>query len=106
MRKLDVFNHFFPDRYFKKMMDVAPTHKDMGKRIRNIPELHDLDARFRVMDQFDDYQQILSMPSPPIEVMAGPHVRRPIWHGSATTDLPISSGDIPIAFQASWRRCP
>jgi hypothetical protein len=47
MRKLDVFNHFFPERYFEKMIDVAPTHKDMGKRIRNIAELHDLDARFR-----------------------------------------------------------
>ena len=54
------------------MTDVAPMHKDMGKRIRNIAELHDLDARFRVMDRFDDYQQILSMPSPPIEVFAGP----------------------------------
>jgi uncharacterized protein len=72
MRKLDVFNHFFPDRYFKKMMDVAPTHKDMGKRIRNVPLLHDLEARFRVMDQFGHYQQILSMPSPPLEVLAGP----------------------------------
>jgi predicted TIM-barrel fold metal-dependent hydrolase len=72
MRKLDVFNHFFPHRYFEKMTDLAPTHKDMGKRIRNIAELHDLDARFRVMDRFDDYQQILSMPSPPIEVFAGP----------------------------------
>src|SRR6476660_1333388 len=72
MRKLDVFNHFFPERYFEKMLDVAPTHKDMGKRIRHIAELHDLDARFRVMDRFDDYQQILSMPSPPIEVFAGP----------------------------------
>jgi predicted TIM-barrel fold metal-dependent hydrolase len=73
MRKLDIFNHFFPDQYFKRMLDVAPTHKDMGKRIRNIPELHDLDARFRVMDQFRDYQQILSMPSPPLEVLFGPH---------------------------------
>ena len=72
MRKLDVFNHFFPDRYFEKMLQVAPTHKDMGKRIRNVRELHDLDARFRVMDEFRDYQQILSMPSPPVEALAGP----------------------------------
>jgi len=72
MRKLDVFNHFFPDRYFRKMLEVAPAHQDMGKRVRNIPALRDLDARFRVMDQFDDYQQILSMPSPPIEAFAAP----------------------------------
>jgi len=73
MRKLDVFNHFFPERYYAKMLEVAPTHKDMGKRIRNIPLLHDLDGRFRVMDEFGgDYQQILSLPSPPIEALAGP----------------------------------
>ena len=72
MRKLDVFNHFFPDRYFRKMLDVAPAHQDMGKRVRNLPALRDLEARFRVMDEFDDYQQILSMPSPPIEAFAGP----------------------------------
>jgi predicted TIM-barrel fold metal-dependent hydrolase len=72
MRKLDVFNHFFPHRYFEQMMALAPDHKDMGKRIRNIPQLRDLDARFRVMDEFDDYQQILSMPSPPLEAFAAP----------------------------------
>ena len=46
MRKLDVFNHFFPDPFFKKMMQVAGAHKDMGKRVRNVPMLTDLDARF------------------------------------------------------------
>jgi hypothetical protein len=105
MRKLDVFNHFFPERYFEKMIDVAPTHKDMGKRIRNIAELHDLDARFRVMDRFDDYQQILSMPSPPIEVFAGPR---------EATDLTRIGNDgfaelvrrYPDRFPASWRRSP
>src|SRR4051812_30721660 len=45
----------------------------MGKRVRNIPLLHDVDARLRVMDAFGgDYQQILSMPSPPLEAIAGP----------------------------------
>src|SRR5258705_161361 len=67
MRKLDVFNHFFPEAYYRRMLEIAPSHKDMGKRIRNIPLLHDLDGRFRVMDGFGDgYQQILSLPTPPI----------------------------------------
>jgi aminocarboxymuconate-semialdehyde decarboxylase len=73
VRKLDIFNHFFPERFYQSMMEVAPAHKDMGKRIRNIPLLHDLDGRLRVMDEFgDDYQQILSLPSPPLEALAGP----------------------------------
>lgn len=54
------------------MLDVAPHHKDMGKRSRSLPQLRDLDVRFRVMDGFGDYQQVLSLPTPPIEALAGP----------------------------------
>lgn len=70
MRKLDVFNHIYPKPYFDLMMAVAPTFKDIGKRMRNIPMLVDLDERFRVMDRFADYQQVLSIATPPIEVFS------------------------------------
>jgi aminocarboxymuconate-semialdehyde decarboxylase len=70
--KIDVFNHIFPRPFFAKMLEVAPHHADMGKRSRDIPLLTDLDARFRVMDEFGDYRQILSLASPPIEAYAGP----------------------------------
>jgi len=73
VRKLDAFTHLFPARFFERMAAMAPAHKDMGKRVRNIPLLHDVDARLRLMDAFgDDYQQLLSMPSPPLEAIAGP----------------------------------
>jgi len=72
--KIDVFNHIFPRRFFDKLNEVSPDYKDMGKRSRNIPALFDLDLRFKMMDQFGDYQQIISIASPPIEVMAGPDV--------------------------------
>src|SRR4029077_15285562 len=39
--------------------------------MRNIPMLADLDVRFRVMDTFgEDYQQVFSLPTPPIEGFA------------------------------------
>lgn len=73
--KIDVFNHLLPARYFDKMMEIAPAHADIGKRVREVPTLYDLDARFRMMDEFGDgYRQILSMPNPPPEAMAGPDV--------------------------------
>jgi predicted TIM-barrel fold metal-dependent hydrolase len=72
MRKLDVFNHIYPKPYFERMMTVAPDYKDIGKRMRNVPMLIDLDVRFRVMDGFEEYQQVLSIATPPIEAYAPP----------------------------------
>ena len=72
MRKIDIFTHIYPVDFFAKLMKVAGTFKDVGKRSRGVPMLVDLDERFRVMDRFDDYQQVLSLPTPPLEVMAGP----------------------------------
>ena len=72
--KIDIFNHIFPQRFYEKMMEVAPRYKDMGKRARNIPALFDLDLRFKMMDQFGDYCQIISIASPPIEAMVGPEI--------------------------------
>ncbi len=71
--KIDIYNHIFPEPYWKFMIEVAGDYKDLGKRVRNIPMLADLDERFRVMDSFgEDYRQVLSIPAPPPEVLAGP----------------------------------
>jgi len=72
--KIDVFNHIFPIRFFDKLNEVAASHKDMGKRSRDVRALFDLDLRFKMMDLFGDYRQIISIASPPIEVMASPEI--------------------------------
>jgi len=46
----------------------------MGKRARNIPALFDFDLRFKMMDQFGAYCQIISLASPPLEGLAGPDI--------------------------------
>ncbi|MDE2166992.1 MAG: amidohydrolase [Alphaproteobacteria bacterium] len=74
MLKIDIFNHIFPVKFYDRMLTVAGHLKDMGKRVRQIPMMVDLDERFRVMDRFDEYCQVLSIASPPLEVMAGPDV--------------------------------
>lgn len=68
MRKIDIFNHVLPMRFFERIGD----HKDIGKRMRGVPMLFDLDTRLRVMDKFADYVQVLSAGMPPIEALAGP----------------------------------
>ncbi len=70
--KLDAFNHLFPKPFFQKFIDV-PGAKDMGKRVKNMATIMDLDARFKVMDEFDEYSQVISLPQPPIESLGGPN---------------------------------
>ncbi len=72
--KLDVFNHIFPQRYYDRMLEVVPDGRDMNKRVRAIPSIVDLDARFRIMDTFPDYAQVICLPQPPIESLAKPPV--------------------------------
>jgi uncharacterized protein len=72
--KIDIFAHIFPQAAFDKWFQAAPNLKDMGKRVRNVPVLFDLDLRFRVMDRFGEYRQVISMASPPLETFAGPEV--------------------------------
>ncbi len=72
--KLDIFNHIFPKRYYDKMLEVVPDGRDMNKRVRAIPSIVDLDDRFRIMDKFPDYAQVICLPQPPVESLGGPAV--------------------------------
>src|SRR6185312_15593021 len=71
---IDIYCHIFPDRYFQEMTRVAPNLENIGKRLRGVTKLFDLDARFREMDEFGDYRQIISLPNPAIEDIAAPDV--------------------------------
>jgi len=68
MMKIDVFNHFFPPAFFKKWEETVPDDKNLVKRMKDIPSVYDLDIRFSHMDKFENYVQILSLPSPPMEL--------------------------------------
>ena len=71
MKTFDVFTHFMPPRYFQKFQEVAPD-QGMFRRSMQVKPIWDLDARFRLMDEFSDYRQVISLGSPPIETFAGP----------------------------------
>ncbi|MEX0753321.1 MAG: amidohydrolase family protein [Xanthobacteraceae bacterium] len=76
MRYIDAFNHFFPKRLWDKMLASEGAARDIGKRMRGIPCIYDLDERFRIMDLFKDknYTQILSLGMPPLEALGTPRV--------------------------------
>jgi predicted TIM-barrel fold metal-dependent hydrolase len=65
--KIDVFNHIFPRPFFERLREVV-ANRDRIKRWLHIPFLHDLDVRFRMLEEFGpDYRQVLSLSAPPIE---------------------------------------
>ncbi|TMJ09762.1 MAG: amidohydrolase [Bacillati bacterium ANGP1] len=72
MTRIDISAHILPKRYFDAVMAAAPAGFYMQKRVSAIPTLVDLDARFRILDRFDDYVQVLSLALPPVEAVASP----------------------------------
>jgi aminocarboxymuconate-semialdehyde decarboxylase len=67
MHYIDAFNHFFPKRFFDGLVETPAAQKDMGKRVRGIPALYDIEERLRVVDSFPDYSQVLSLGMPAID---------------------------------------
>ncbi len=67
MIKIDAFNHVLPEPFLKALPGgsryVPSKQGSEGDRLA----LHDLDTRFRIMDRFDAYAQIISMAEPPVE---------------------------------------
>src|SRR5215472_6157856 len=72
VRYIDAYNHFFPKRYYDALLETPAGTKDLGKRVRGIPALSNLDERRRVVEMFDDYAQVLSLGLPAVERLWGP----------------------------------
>ena len=66
MRYIDAFNHFFPMGFFERIGT-----QDLGKRMRGIPAIYDIEKRLRIVESFDGYAQVLSL-AMAVEAVAGP----------------------------------
>lgn len=80
--RIDVFCHVLPKRYEEErwkraekthFVEHSPSHMKYvrgGKApLVNYQVLIDLDTRFRMMDEFGDYRQVISVASPPVEAV-------------------------------------
>ncbi len=105
MRYIDAFNHFFPKRYYDALLETPAGAKDLGKRVRGIPALSDIDQRLRVVEQFHDYTQVLSHGLPPVERLLGPGQVARDGARSPMTASPRSSPSIPSTSSAIRRCC-
>ena len=74
--KIDIFTHIFPKSCLSKMRKAAPDELARRKRTSDTiyPSIVDLDERFRIMDMFDEYVQVICLGWPPIEVFGPPPV--------------------------------
>ena len=68
---IDVFNHFMPPAYLDRLAKLAPDHIAVTGFPRLKP-LVDVDARRRLLDQFDDLRQVICLANPPLELVALP----------------------------------
>ncbi len=101
--KIDIFPHIFPRTFNDKMMSIPERAGNMQKRVREIPVMVDLDLRFRIMDQFPGYRQVLTLASPPLEALMeskdSPELARIANDGMA--ELVAKHPDRFVAFSAS-----
>ena len=68
--RIDAYTHFFPAKYFQALMDSKVP--DIGKRVAEVPSIHNVDVRRKVVGSFPDYKQIISVALPPIGTWAPP----------------------------------
>src|SRR5712664_3465789 len=68
--RIDAYTHFIPKKFFEAVEKIPGAGTDIGKRMRGVPCLFDLDERRRIVSLFADYAQILSYPMPPLESFA------------------------------------
>lgn len=68
---IDVFNHFMPKAYLDRLAKLVPDHIAVTAFPRLKP-LVDVDARLRLIDQFDGLQQVICLANPPLELVATP----------------------------------
>ena len=57
--RIDAWTHIFPKTYFEKLQTMASATGPL-KRWLKLTSLYDLDHRFRLMDGFEGYRQLLT----------------------------------------------
>src|SRR5947209_5288471 len=67
---VDIYTHILPKALIEEL-GRSGGRFGLVKRLMEVTTLHDLDARFRQMDEVEgDYRQIVSLPNPPVEAFA------------------------------------
>jgi uncharacterized protein len=80
VRKIDAFAHILPPSYARRLESIVSgsnvSDRILGYQqwIHEDPALVDLDARWRAIEPFDDYCQVLTLAVPPLDQLGDPAV--------------------------------
>lgn len=69
--KIDIFNHVMPAKYLE-MMKQHSSDPGIVKRMTNLRNLWDIEARVQMLDQWPDLQQVLTLSIPSPELVGDP----------------------------------
>jgi len=105
--KIDAFAHILPPAYAERLEALtsggAVSQRILGYRpwIREDPALIDLDARWRTIDPFGDYRQVLTLAVPPLDELGDPaaaaELDRTMSHlGAVGAQLHANVGGAPL----------
>jgi len=70
--KIDIFPHITPKKFLDALEKQTSSRFPLRDVITAASSLTDLEARFRIMDKYPDLVHVLTVSSPPLEVIAGP----------------------------------
>jgi len=65
-RMIDAFPHIWPAPFFERLKQAVPNFVARAN-FRDRTSLYDLDERFRIMDHFENYVQVLTLGPPTLE---------------------------------------
>ncbi|MDF1555063.1 MAG: amidohydrolase family protein [Deferrisomatales bacterium] len=69
---IDLYTHMFPHEFFKQLVGCSKGLGNLAERMKSVKAVTDLDQRFREMDGYGDYRQIITVPHPVLEEVATP----------------------------------
>ena len=70
---LDIYTHLFPPKYLDRLSRSGTGLGGLAARMKGTPQVVDVEPRFREMDKYDAYAQVLALPHPVIEEVAPAH---------------------------------
>src|SRR5262245_60305816 len=77
--KIDIFNHFLPIAYLDTLDRYPGPHQAIVRYARRIRALWDVEQRIRMIEQWPDLVQVITLGQPTPELAGGPELSALSW---------------------------